>query len=180
MYALLRPYIIRRLNLARGSAGNAAIEFALVAPILVLLLLNSVDVSFLIWAKMEVENAAQMGAQAAYVKCSPGPLPATTKCGNLNSAITTAIQGTSLGAGVSQASGSPTENYGCPSGTSLTSVGTYSSPPNPFDCSSVGNANDMPGDYVIVGVTYSYVPVFPGLSVISSQTLASSALQRLQ
>jgi Flp pilus assembly protein TadG len=178
MYASLGPRILSRLT--HATTGNAAIEFALVAPILVLLLLNSVDLSFLIWAKMEVENAAQMGAQAAYVTCSSGPLPATTNCANLNSAITTAIHGTSLSTGVSQAGGSPNENYGCPSGASLVSVGTYSSPPNPFDCSSVGNPNDNPGDYVIIGVTYSYTPVFPGLSIISSQTLASSALQRLQ
>ena len=166
-----RKRLLSRLTYA--TAGDASIEFALVAPILVLLLLNSVDLSFLIWAKMEVENAAQMGAQAASVTCSSGPLQATTNCANLNSSVTTAIHGTSLSTGVSQASGSPTANYGCPSGTSLVSVGTYSSPPNPFDCSSIGNPSDNPGDYVspvIVGVTYSYAPVFSGLSVVPSQT----------
>jgi Flp pilus assembly protein TadG len=146
----MRAHVLRRhmfprlLRLAHASTGNAAIEFALVSTILVLLLLNVVDFSLLIWTKMEVENAAQMGAQAAYATCSSGPLPATTNCANLNSAVTTAVQGTSLSTGVSQASGSRTENYGCTSGTTLKSVGTYSSPPNPFDCSAVGDPSTTP------------------------------------
>src|ERR1700724_1222807 len=130
-HGLPRQIISRLLRLAHATAGNVAIEFGLVSTILVPLLLNSIDFSFLIWAKMEVENAAQMGAQAAYVTCSSGPLPAKTNCASLNSAITTAAQGTSLSTGVSLSGGSPTENYGCTSGTTVRSVGTYSSPPTP-------------------------------------------------
>jgi Flp pilus assembly protein TadG len=178
---VLRRHIFPRLRrLAHANAGNAAIEFALVSTVLVPVLLNVVDFSFLIWAKMQVENAAQMGAQAAYVTCSSGPLPAKTNCASLNSAITTAAQGTSLSTGVSLSGGSPTENYGCTSGTTVRSVGTYSSPPSPFDCSAVGDPSSTPGDYVIVAVTYSYTPTFSGLSLASGQTLTSSATQRLQ
>jgi Flp pilus assembly protein TadG len=179
-HGLPRQIIPRLLRLAHATAGNVAIEFALVSTILVPLLLNSIDFSFLIWAKMEVENAAQMGAQAAYATCSSGPLPATTGCANLSSAVTTAVQGTSLGTAVSLPGDSPDEDYGCTSGTTLKTVGDYSSPPNPFDCSAVGDPSHTPGDYVIVNVTYSYTPIFSGLSLAPSQTLRSSAIQRLQ
>ena len=162
------------------NTGNALIEFALVAPILVLLLLNLFDFSSLIWARMQTDYAAQMGAQAALKTCSGGTLPAISNCSTLNTAITNAIQGTSLGSGVSLASGYPTETYYCVSGTALQSVGTYSSPPSPFDCSAAGNSAVVPGDYVSVQVNYSYQPTFSGLSLASSQTLTSSALERLQ
>jgi Flp pilus assembly protein TadG len=165
-----------------GNSGNALIEFALVAPILVLLLLNLFDFSSLIWSRMQTDYAAQMGAQAALKTCAGGALPAMTSgnCSGLNTAIANAIHGTSLGSGVSLASGYPTETYYCVSGTALQSVGTYSSPPSPFDCSAAGNSAVVPGDYVTVEVSYSYTPTFTGLSLASSQTLTSTALERLQ
>ena len=162
------------------DAGNALIEFALIAPILVTLLLNLYDFSVLMWATMQTDYAAQMGAQAAVKTCAGGTLPAISNCAGLNTAVTTAIHGTSLGSGVSLASGYPTETYYCVSGTTLQSVGAYSSPPSPFDCSTVGNSAVIPGDYVTVEVNYSYAPAFAGLSLASSQTLTGTALERLQ
>jgi Flp pilus assembly protein TadG len=170
---------IRRLA---NDAGTALIEFAIVAPILVILLLNLFDFSSLIWAIMETDYSAQVGAQAAFKTCASGSLPAMTtgNCPNLTTAITTAMQSTSLGTNVSLSNGYPGETYYCTSGTTLQSVGTYSSPPNPFDCSSVGNPGVTPGDYIQVQVTYSYSPIFAGLSLASSQTLIGTAMERLQ
>ena len=162
------------------NAGNALIEFALVAPILVTVLINLFDFSILIWTTMQTDYAAQMGAQAALKTCAGGTLPAISNCGGLNTAISNAIHGTSLGSAVSVASGYPTETYYCVSGTSLQSVGSYSSPPSPFDCSAAGNSAVVPGDYVAVQVNYSYTPAFRGLSLASSQTLTSTAMERLQ
>jgi Flp pilus assembly protein TadG len=156
------------------------IEFALVAPILVTLLINLFDFSSLIWATMQTDYAAQMGAQAALKTCAGGTLPAISNCSGLTTAISNAIHGTSLGSGVNLASGYPTEIYYCVSGTSLQSVGDYSSPPSPFDCSAAGNSAVVPGDYVTVQVNYSYRPAFSGLSLASSRTLTSTAMERLQ
>src|SRR5215469_11809542 len=59
-----------------NDVGNALIEFGLVAPILVTLLLNLYDFSVLLWAAMQTDYAAQMGAQAAVKTCAGGTLPA--------------------------------------------------------------------------------------------------------
>jgi len=145
-----------------------------------MLLVNLFDFSSLIWATMQTDYAAQMGAQAALKTCAGGTLPAISNCTGLSTAINTAIHGTSLGSAVSLASGYPTETYYCVSGTSLQSVGSYSSPPSPFDCSAAGNSGVIPGDYVVVQVNYSYNPTFSGLSLASSQTLTGTAMERLQ
>lgn len=160
--------------------GNVVIEFAFVAPILVVLIVNILDFSSLIWDQMEVDYSAQMGAQAAYKTCATGTLPAKSNCANLNTKVTTAIQSTSLGTGVSLTSGYPTETYYCVSGTSLESVGSYSSPPSPFDCSAVGGPSTRPGDYIEVDVSYSYAPTFAGLSLASAQTLTGKSMERLK
>ena len=164
---------------AENERGAAAVELAIIAPLLVILLLNTVDFSRMIWDYMETIYSSRMGAWAAYQTCAGGMLPATTNCSGLDAVVTTGIQGTSLGTGVTLASGSPSEGYYCLSGTTLQWVGDYNSRPNPFNCSSIGEPNVTPGDYIHVGVNYSYTPVFPGLSLLSAFTMNSGALQRL-
>jgi len=95
--------------------GVSAIEFSFFAGLLSFALLNTADVSIYIYQRMELENATQMGAQAAWKTCDPsnGKLPATTSCPGLTTAITNAVQSTSLGTKVSLQSGSPTEGYWC-------------------------------------------------------------------
>jgi Flp pilus assembly protein TadG len=171
---------LRLLQMRRKNDGNVIIEFAFVAPILVVLIMNILDFSSLIWDQMQVDYSAQMGAQAAYKTCSTGTLPAknSTNCPNLNTAVTTAAQSTSLSTAVGLAAGSPSEIYYCVSGTTLQSVATYPSSP-PADCSAYGSAS-VPGDYIKVDVTYSYSPTFAGLSLASAQTLTGESVERLK
>jgi len=167
---------MHKLRLFRHDArATAAIEFAGSAMFLVMGLLNA---SYYMYQRMEVENAAHAGAQAAWKTCydQSSMLPATQNCSGLNSAITTAIQSTSLGTSVSLASGYPTEGYYCvnASGT-LQSVGSLSSKPS--DCSAVGSSTTSPGDYIQVQVTYGYSPMFAisvmGVSGITSISMTS-------
>src|SRR5215467_11034235 len=99
----------------RDQRGAAAIEFAAAAMLLVVGVLNGVDFGYYTYQRMEVENAAQVGAQVAWKTCydTSSMLPATTNCGGLTDAIRSAIQMTSLGSNVSLMSGYPTEGYYC-------------------------------------------------------------------
>jgi Flp pilus assembly protein TadG len=171
-----RPPDIRRLA---DNAGTAILEFALAAPILVVLLLNLFDFSVLIWSTMQTDYSAQMGALAAFKLCAGGNPPALTNCTGLSTAVTTAAQSTSLGTGVTVASGYPGEEFYCVSGTTLQSIGT--SPPSPYNCSTATppNASAPPGDYIVVNVNYSYTPTFSGLSLASAHTLTATAMQRV-
>ena len=85
--------------------GVSAIEFSFFAGLLSLGALNTADVSIYIYQRMELENATQMGAQAARSTCDPsaGQLPATTNCPGLVNAVTAAVRSTSLGTKVSPA-----------------------------------------------------------------------------
>jgi hypothetical protein len=168
-----------RVRCLADRTGTAIIEFALAAPILVILLLNLFDFSVLIWSTMQTDYSAQMGAQAALSLCGGGNPPALTNCVGLTGAVTTAVQSTSLQTGVTLASGSPGEEFYCVSGTTLQSIGT--SPPNPYNCATANppNAAATPGDYIVVQVNYSYTPAFSGLSLASAHTLTATAMQRV-
>jgi Flp pilus assembly protein TadG len=165
---------MRKLRLLRrDSRGTAAIEFAGVASLLVVGVLNAIDLGYYMYQRMEVENAAEVGAQTAWKTCfdQSRMLPATTKCSGLNAAITTAIQSTSLGTSVSLTSGSPTEGYYCvDASNSLQPVGSLTAKPS--DCSAVGSSTTSPGDYIQVAVTHNYTPLF-GITVMTAAGITS-------
>jgi Flp pilus assembly protein TadG len=164
----------------RNTRGAAAAEIGLVAAILAIPMVNITDLGMYAYQKMQVENAAAAGAEAAWSTCHTGTLPATQtgNCSGLSAAVTTAIQSTSLGANVTQATGSPAEGYYCVLTTGLlskvsTGGGTLGNPPTgaPATCDSVAShsavAGTPPADYVSITVTYTYTPVFSGVSVVS-------------
>ncbi len=179
-----------------GTRGAAAVEMALVTLLLLLPILNLVDFGVYAYSRMQVENAAQMGAQWGWSSCNsntPGKLPATdtTKCSFLTP-VSNGIQNTTLGNRVTLVSGYPSEGYYCATTTNgLTLVGTagtVGSPPtapNPDTCDAVANhsapAGTAPGDYIQVGVTYTYSPLFSGLSLASllTPTITKTVWSRL-
>jgi Flp pilus assembly protein TadG len=161
----------------RDLRGTAAIEFAGAAVLLAVGLLNAVDLGNYTYRRMEVENAAQSGAQAAWTTCNDPSvmLPATQNCAGLNNAIASAIQSTSLGTSVLLASGYPTEGYYCVNASNaLQSVGSLSS--KPADCSAAGNPSASPADYIQVGVTFKYAPLFSGITVMSASGITSISM----
>src|SRR5947209_5991644 len=129
--------LIRRFR--RDSGGLAAIEFGMIAGFLALAALNVTDVSIFLYDKLQVNNATQMGVQAAWAKCDLNHLPVTTRCPEMNAAVTAAIHSTSLAAQVQLQSGYPSDGYYCVNASgALQKVSDYSAPPN--NCSAVGNS----------------------------------------
>jgi Flp pilus assembly protein TadG len=150
--------------------GVAAIETALITSLFAIATLNVIDVGRYAYVRMEADLATQAGAEAALVTCDAQHVPATQACPNLNSAVTTAIRGTSLGAAVGL-NGAITEGYYCVTSAGvLVYASTVSSPP--ANCSGFGNAAGKPALYLQVRTRYAYAPIFPGLTV--AQTFPTS------
>ena len=151
--------------------GTSAIEFAFFASILAFAILNVSDISIYLYKRMQVEDATQMGAQAAWKACDPsqGQLPATTNCPGLATAITNAIHSTSLSAAVSLQAGSPTEGYYCVNSKGqLQYVSSVAI--KPADCTVAGVPSNKPGDYITITTSYAYAPIFRGVSVAATFT----------
>ena len=152
--------------LFRDTRGVASVEFAIVAVFMMTSILNAADVGGYVYQAMEVENAAQMAVQTALQNCTVAQVPVTTVCPGFAGKVTTAITSTSLGSGITLQGGSPTEAYYCVNGSNtLVHVGALGS--KPANCAAVGNATTMPGDYVVITVTYTYVPIMAGASVVA-------------
>jgi Flp pilus assembly protein TadG len=168
--------------------GASAIELSFFLGLLAFGMLNVADISSYIYQRMEVENATQMGVQAAWTNCDPTHIPPQVpamyppnNCPNLRTAITNAVTSTSLGANVQLQSGSPSEGYYCVnSSRTLQYVSSVSIPPPP-DCTVAGVPTNQPGDYITVATTYAYAPLFPGITVAGAFTtpITKTAFMRL-
>ena len=160
--------------------GVVAIEFAIFAGILSFAILNVIDISIYIYQRLEVENATQMAAQAAWKNCDLLSLPATTNCSTLSNAVQSALHSTSLGSRVALQTGSPSEGYYClNSSNALEYLSDVTN--KPADCSAAGMSNLQPADYIRVDTTFTYTPLFPGISVAESfaTPITKSAWMRL-
>jgi Flp pilus assembly protein TadG len=148
---------------SKDCRGVAGVEFALIGGFLCLAVVNVADIGIYLYKRMNVENAALVGAMSALKACDATDLPATVNCAGLTAAVTTAIQSTSLGTAVTL-SGSVSEGYYCVSSSNvLQYVSDVTS--KPADCSAAGMPALKPADYVQVAVTFSYTPIFSGISV---------------
>jgi Flp pilus assembly protein TadG len=165
---------------ARDNKGLAAIEFGFISLAMGTSILNTADLANYSINRMQVENAAQMGVQAAWQACDLNHLPATVHCAGLNTAVSTAIQRTSLGAHVTLAMGSPAEGYYC-----LNLAGTLQyvadAQHKPADCTAAGVPVNTPSDYLTVQTTYTFTPLFPSVSVASvlPATITRTAWMRM-
>lgn len=147
-------------------SGAAAAEFALILTLLVVPLLNAFDIGVYVYQRMQLDNAAQVAVQAAWAQCAPsGKVPATINnyCPGLSAAMTTAVRTTPLGSGVTL--GALSEKYCCPGAGTVTCQGPVATT-TPTNCSS----GQAPGDYIFVTASYTYSPLYSGISVASLLT----------
>ncbi|MBN9544769.1 MAG: pilus assembly protein [Alphaproteobacteria bacterium] len=161
-----KPYHCLR-NVGRtyrqGQCGAAAAEFALVLSLLAIPILNVVDVGIYVYGRMELDNSAQAAVQRAWSLCAvTGKVPAIGNCTGVSGAMAAAAQNTPLGTSVTITSTS--EQYCCP-GVTLSCQGPVGTT-TPTNCTS----GAAPGDYIFATASYSYTPLFAGVSVASLLT----------
>lgn len=145
----------------RDTCGGAALEFALALPILVGVLIPTIDLGMGFYAQMRVQTAAQAGAEYAIVY--------GWKNGANVSAIENAVTSATTLASV-VASPAPAQACGCASGTSI----------SPISCGSTCPDGAASGSYVTVNAQSPYAPLIPYPIIGSSITLIAQATARIQ
>jgi len=143
--------------LARAERGNAAIEFALATPILLGLLVPVADLGIAFTQQIQVQQAAQAGAQYALLH------------GWNSSAISNAVTAATNLPGIGAAP-APTESCGCPTGTTISAA----------TCASTCANGETAGTYVFVNAQSAYTPVLPYSVLGSGVTLTAKATVRVQ
>lgn len=198
-----------RFHYAKSERGAAAVELAFALFLLTIPILNVVDLAFYAFTWMQTQNAAQMGAQAAFSDCNTSnSLPAATNCALSTSAnnmtlfdtVNQGIQETALNSSVSLVSSQVTDGYFCSSSANvLTQVGSLGyaypdaggvgasantndiAPVDVSTCSGYQDTTAAPGEYIVVNVTHTYQSIFGFVSVASllPATMTATAYVRI-
>ena len=130
-------------RLAVAKSGVAAIELGLLFPMIALLIIPLTDLGMGAYTQMQVNDAAQAGADYAARTAMYGFSSA-----NISNAVTNATTLSGL-----SATPAPTLQCGCANGSSVTFYA--GSPPCTQTCSVGG-----PGTYVTVSTQAKYTPFF--------------------
>jgi Flp pilus assembly protein TadG len=152
-----------------GIAGNALIEFAIIAPLLIVMCIYIIDFGFFAFRQTELQHATQAGAQYAMGQ-------QTYDSTSISSAVTNDANDSSF-----TITTTPSEFCGCPSSTGVTPLHPGVCPPNTH-CS--GGA--LAGTYVTVSTQATYNTIAPvsgklfTITVPSSYSLKGSATVRIQ
>jgi len=125
---------------ANGLAGAAILEFAIVSALLIIIFVAIMDFGMLFFRQMEVQHAAQAGAQWA--------LSYGYSSSAISSAVTNATSFTAI-----SASPAPNQFCGCPTSTGVTSVSAGACGSSPT-CSGAA----VGGTYVTVSAQATYQP----------------------
>jgi Flp pilus assembly protein TadG len=137
--------------------GLAAVEFAMVAPLLILMLIGMIDLGAGFYRRMQVETASHAGAQYAALGAFDATMVAT--------AVTTATNYSKIAA-----SPAPYTFCGCPS---VEGVATTT-------CNETCPDGSMAGTYAKVSAQASYTTLIPYPIIPSSFNFSSQALVRIR
>lgn len=189
-----RPCSGQARRLVSDTAGMAMVEFALLTPVLCLLLAGVIDLGGALYTKFKLDSAVSAGANYAQVNASNVN---STNGGSLATNIATIVE-TSEGAGFANdtvvvndgpttsitggtASTSGTASNAdlcyCPSGTagsftwgSSTTCGTA--------CS--GSNTGFAGKFVTITANRTYTPIFSSYGIVQNDTITATAAVQVQ
>jgi Flp pilus assembly protein TadG len=135
-----------------SESGTAAIEFGLFIPVLLIVLMGTVELGFLMYEGMQVNNAAEAGM--LYAAKNGWDLTGDPT----GTAIKNAVVGASVlptGLNALTATPAPSKFCGCPTATSITNLGTQ--PP----CSATACSGSPAGTYVQVNAALTHTVIIP-------------------
>jgi Flp pilus assembly protein TadG len=139
-----------------SERGVASIEFALLAPMLLLMLIALVEIGLTSYQAMQVQSAAEAGAlyAAKYGWNSAG----------IQAAVVTATAATGL-----TATPAPLTYCGCPQTTGISTV----------SCGATCTGGTAPGQYVEVHASVTHQMILPYPGIPSPLVLQGTSTQRL-
>jgi len=156
--ARARRHLSRLLGIdANCTQGVAAIELGLILPVVVIAFIGTLDLGIGVYRKMQVQTAAQAGAEYALTH------------GFMSNAIKTATTGATSYTAIA-ATPDPIQFCGCASTSGVSST----------TCGSTCTGGAQAGTYVTVSAQATYTPLIPYPMLQSSYHFTSQSTVRVQ
>jgi Flp pilus assembly protein TadG len=152
----MRSFASRIRRFVGCPDGSAALEFAVIAPMLVVAIVGTVDLGVGLYQSMQVQNAAQAGAVYAATH--------SFSAANISTVVSSATNSSSVAA-----SPAPAQFCGCASNAGVAANACNASCP----------AGAVAGTYVSVNAQASYSPLLPYPFLPSTMTLSAQSIVRV-
>lgn len=173
----------------QDEGGSIAVEFAFVAPVLLLILAGVVDIGSATYSKVSLDAQVTATAEYALLQSAPGDQEAAeTLAGNLvallqggdletaevivNNAVRANYDGSSV---ANSFLGGDADMCYCPDFMDGAIVWGA-----PVDCETPCTNGDSAGRFVQISATAEHVAIFPGYSFLDGDRVKTSAVLRLQ
>jgi len=137
--------------------GLAAVEFAVIAPVLSLVMICTVDLGLGFYRKMQVQNAAQAGAEYAATR-------------GFNAGAIASAMASATGLATVQASPQPYQFCGCASASGVAAAA----------CGTNCTGGAQAGTYVTVSAQADYATLIPYPLLPDSYTFTAQSTVRIQ
>lgn len=160
MRSLLKYFLVSVKRIVPAREGTAVVELALVLPLILGMIIAMTDLGMGAYTEMQVQNAAQAGAEYA------------TRAGYNAVGIAAAVTNATGLSGIS-ATPAPTQSCGCAAGGTITLFNT--SPPCAQPC-----ASGSVGTFVTVNAQASFTTLFAYPGLPSSLNLTSQSVIRIK
>lgn len=147
----------RSLFKIANEAGTAAIEFGIIAPVLLIMLAGLVEIGFAVRESMMVQEAAEAGASYA------------AQNGWDSAGITNAVESATGNTAIT-ATPSPQTFCGCPGESGITTV----------LCTATCTGGHGPGHYVRVDASIPHATILSYLGLPIPATLSAHAVVRIE
>jgi Flp pilus assembly protein TadG len=162
------PSVLKRLP--RDTSGLAAIELAIIAPVLFLCTLCVADLGRYALDKTWVTDAASAGADYAVAHANDSNYSPTYPMGSaFSAAIATAATSATPAANISVSS-----YYGCATSSGVTASTQGAT------CPSGTSTGGTAGEYVSVTATMSFTALFSAAGIPYPSTIKKTAVVRIQ
>ncbi len=186
--------IVLSTELLAEDSGTSVVEFALIAPVLVLLLLGTVDIGTAIYDKFALNAAVSVAEQYAIINASSvsstaGPGLAQTlasiasNASSANSADASAIVNNgptaTMSAGALTTGGTPSaaDLCYCPTPASGGGVSSWGSS---MTCGSTCSGGGIAGKFVTIVASTQFTSIFGSKSLIPSQTFTTTSVVQVK
>ncbi len=140
----------------RCKAGTAALEFGLMAPFLIMLVVATVEVGSAVYQGMEAQNAAEAGAVYA------------SRHGFDTAGITGAVLNATPAAGITAAP-APTQFCGCPTAGGIADTA----------CATTCSDGTAPGQYLRITARITHDPLLSFSGLVAPVAISGEAVVRM-
>jgi len=176
-------------KLLRDEAGVAAVEFALVTPVIALIMAATIDLGIEAFLRGQLDDSVSAASNYAIVNASQVNSTDAATMATAMAGLVANMHGTGWATGSVTVNAGPSATSGGGTGGSASAAGSCYCPTGsaaalawgaPQTCGASCSGGGTAGKFVLVSASMAYTPLFPRFGLSSGDQLTSASVVQVQ